>query len=99
LQAANFYQRKGLIRGEQKIVAADPSRTTILGNFRLEYKSEPQECRAFPWHARFFTKSHIEIECDPQVWSQVEKLLRVPLSALATDQTDSIVDLASSRSR
>jgi hypothetical protein len=99
LQAANFYQRKGLVRGEQRIVAADPSRTTILGNFRLEYKNEPQECRAFPWYARFFTKSHIEIECDPKVWSQVEILLRGPLSAAATDQTDSIADLASSRSR
>ena len=76
LQAANFYQTRGLIHGQSKIVAANPSHTTILGNFRREYKHEPTECREFPWRSRFFTKGHIEIECDPQVWSQVQTLLR-----------------------
>ncbi len=76
LQAANFYQTRGLIHGQSKIIAADPSHTTILGNFRREYKNEPAECREFPWRSRFFTKGHIEIECDPQVWSQVQTLLR-----------------------
>jgi hypothetical protein len=75
-QAANFYQTQGLIHGESKIVAADPSRTTILGNFRRDYDREPEPCRGFSWHARFFTKAHIEIECDPTVWAQVENLLR-----------------------
>jgi hypothetical protein len=89
LQAANFYQTHGLIHGESKIVAADPSRTTILGNFRIEYKAEPEECRAFPWRARFFTKPHIEIECDPNVWSQVEALLRGQLSEISTNHAES----------
>lgn len=85
LQAANFYQTSGLIHGASKITAADPSRTTILGNFRSEYKEEPKACRDFSWYARFFTKSHIEIECDPQVWSQVKILLRAGLpTPLAT---------------
>ena len=88
LQAANFYQTHGLIRGESKIVAADPSRTTILGNFRLEYKAEPEECRAFPWRARFFTKPHIEIECDPKVWSQVEALLRGQFFDLSSEHAE-----------
>jgi hypothetical protein len=78
-QAANFYQTRGLIHGESKILAADPSRTTILGNFRRDYDHEPEPCRGFSWHARLFTKSHIEIECDPNVWAQVEGLLRKAL--------------------
>ena len=91
LQAANFYQTHGLIHGRSKIIPADPSHTTILGNFRWEYKKEPAECREFPWHARFFTKGHIEIECDPQVWSQVEMLLRRLLPGPLVSQTDSVV--------
>lgn len=89
LQAANFYQTRGLIHGRSKIIPADPSHTTILGNFRWEYKKEPAECREFPWHARFFTKGHIEIECDPMVWSQVEMLLRRHLPSPLVNQTDS----------
>lgn len=85
LQAANFYQTSGLIHGTSRITAADPSRTTILGNFRSEYKAEPKACRDFSWYARFFTRSHIEIECDPQVWLQVKTLLRAGLpTPLAT---------------
>lgn len=76
VEAANFYQTRGLIHGRSRIVSADPSRTTILGNFRWQYKEEPAECRDFSWYARFFTKSHIEIECDPKVWSKVKTLLR-----------------------
>lgn len=89
LQAANFYQIRGLIHGQSKIVAADPSHTTILGNFRWEYKQEPVECRDFSWHARFFTKAHIEIECDPRVWAQVETLLRGRLPRAFVNQAGS----------
>src|SRR5262249_17251769 len=89
LQAANFFQTHGLIHGESNIVAADPSRTTVLGNFRFNYQHEPAECRDFPWHARFFTKSHISIECDPTVWSQVEKLLRGHLSTVPANNPSS----------
>lgn len=79
LQAANFYQTHGLIHGRSTIVPEDPLRTTILGNFQWEYKEEPAQCRDFSWYARFFTKSHIEIECDPKVWWQVKALLRSQL--------------------
>jgi hypothetical protein len=75
LQAANFYQARGLIRGRAKIIPADPSRTTILGNFRWRYKEEPSECRDFSWPARLLTKSHIAIECDSKVWSEVRTLI------------------------
>lgn len=89
VQAANFYQTHGLLHGRSKIVAADPSRTTILGNFQWEYKEEPKECRDFSWHARFFTRSHIAIECDPKIWSQVVTLLRGSLPNPVLTQTDS----------
>jgi hypothetical protein len=88
VQAANFYQTHGWIHGRSKITAADPSRTTILGNFRWDYKKEPLECREFPWRARFFSKGHVEIECDPQVWSQVQTLIRGRLPAAPANQID-----------
>ncbi len=70
------------------MTAADSSRTTILGNFHMNYNEEPAECREFPWHARLFTTGHIEIECDPKVWSAVKTLiLRRWQDSLAT-QTD-----------
>ncbi|MBV9145380.1 MAG: hypothetical protein JO065_05650 [Acidobacteria bacterium] len=75
LQAVNFYQARGLIRGRSTIAAADPARTTILGNFRREYKRQPEACRAFPWYARVFTKDHIAIECDPELWFEIRSLL------------------------
>jgi len=34
-EAVNFYQDKGIIHGRAKIVAANPSRTAILGNFNF----------------------------------------------------------------
>jgi hypothetical protein len=74
-EAANFYQAHGLIHGRSRITAADPSRTRIIGNFRREYRTEPAACRNFSWYSRLFTKGHIEIECDPSLWSEVRVLL------------------------
>jgi hypothetical protein len=36
-QAVNYYQTHGWVRGRRKIVAKDPARTKILGNFLLSY--------------------------------------------------------------
>jgi hypothetical protein len=77
--AANFYQDKGIIRGQQKIVAADASRTKILGNFFFDYSAHPIACPEYPWYTRFFMRSHIEIECDQKVWQRVENLIREQL--------------------
>lgn len=74
-EAVNFYQTHGLIHGRSLIRAADPERTTIIGNFRREYKTEPPACHRFPWYSRVFTKGHIEIECDPDLWSEIKTLL------------------------
>jgi hypothetical protein len=78
-QAINFYQLDGIVHGRPKIRAADPARTQILGNFRFTYRSNPIHCSGYPWYARTFEKPHIEIECDPRVWRQVDSLIRSKL--------------------
>jgi hypothetical protein len=92
-QAANFYQADGLFHGRAEIRAADPARTRILGNFRQDYTAKPIRCDAYPWWNRLFMKSHIEIECDPQVWKQIESLIRSnlppPTRAASASLTDS----------
>jgi hypothetical protein len=80
-QAANFYQTAGIIHGQSEIRAADPARTEILGNFRFDYSNHPVRCDEYPWLSRVLMKSHIEIECDPKVWNQVESLIRAKLPA------------------
>jgi hypothetical protein len=80
-QAINFYQPDGIVHGRSEITAADPSRTRILGNLRFKYEKEPAECRDYPWYDRLFFKGHTAIECDPRVWSQVEKLIRNRLAS------------------
>jgi hypothetical protein len=79
-QAANFYQLDGVLHGQPRIRAANPARTHILGNFRSDYKAKPFSCGQYPWWDRIFMKPHIQIECDPAVWSQVESLIRSNLS-------------------
>jgi hypothetical protein len=78
-QAINFYQLDGLFHGRRQIIAADPSRTEILGNIQLNYKNKPVNTSGYPWYARMFMKPHIEIESDPGVWSRVESLIRSKL--------------------
>lgn len=79
-QAVNFYQNDGMLHGKSEIRAADPAHTRILGNFRSDYKSKSFSCGQYPWYDRAFMKPHIQIECDPAVWKQVESLIRSNLS-------------------
>jgi hypothetical protein len=79
-EAINFYQPHGFLHGRPDIRAADPARTQILGNVRLDYKANPVNCKQYPWFDRILMKSHIEIECDPKVWTQVESLIQLKLS-------------------
>jgi hypothetical protein len=79
-QAVNFYQLDGMLHGQAQIRAANPEHTRILGNFRSDYKTKPLTCGQYPWWDRIFMKSHIQIECDPAVWNQVESLIRSNLS-------------------
>ena len=88
LQAVNFYQTHGPIHGRRKIVPADPEHTTILGNFRWEYKGEPEVCHGFSWRGRLLSNGHTQIECDPQVWSQVKTLILSRLPNTVVTRTD-----------
>jgi len=74
-QAVNYYQTRGWVRGRRKIVAEDPAHTKILGNFLLSYDKDPVTCDNFPWYD-YIVKTHVESECDPKVWSDVEALVR-----------------------
>ena len=73
--AANFYQPHGLIHGQAHIMAADDSRTQILGNYRFDYAKDPVKCEGGSWFQRTFTPSHLQSQCDPRLWTQVEKLM------------------------
>jgi hypothetical protein len=79
-EAINFYQIEGLLHGRPQIEAMDPKRTTILGNFVSSYKSNPVSCTNYPWIARVFMKSHIEIENDPSVWGKIASLIQAKLN-------------------
>jgi hypothetical protein len=81
VRAVNFYQPHGFIHGRAEIRAADPSRTQILGNYRVDYSANPISCPEYPWYDNFFMRSHTEIGCDPKVWDRVESLIREQLPA------------------
>jgi hypothetical protein len=69
--AVNYYQSRGLTRGQPLIVAADARRTKILGNFHMKYLDHQINCDNYPWPSRVFNKPHHQIENDPQVWVQI----------------------------
>jgi hypothetical protein len=85
LAAVNFYQTHGLIRGRPEITAADPARTQILGNYRFDYKKAPVTCQGLTWFDRVFMPSHMQSECDPQLWRQVEQLVRERITAQSAE--------------
>ncbi len=74
-RAVNFFQSTGVLRGQSRIVAVDPARTKIIGNFRMNYRNHSIDCRNFPWFVRTFNKPHHEIENDTQVWQRVDSLI------------------------
>jgi pimeloyl-ACP methyl ester carboxylesterase len=80
-RAINFYQPRGLIHGRSTIVAADPTRTKILGNFRMTYRDRRINCDNYQWFVRVFNKPHHEIENDPRVWDQAAGLIDSELSS------------------
>jgi len=75
-EAVNFYQPHGIIHGRPEITAADPTRTSILGNYRFDYKKDPVQCSGLSWYDRFITPSHAQSECDPRLWSEIESMVR-----------------------
>ena len=74
-EAANFYQPHGLIHGRSKIRASDNSKTQILGNYRFDYRKAPVNCEGASWLEHVLAPSHMQSECDPHLWTQVEALV------------------------
>jgi hypothetical protein len=79
-EAVNFYQPHGILHGRPKITAADPAKTEILGNYRIDYRKNPVACTDESRVERFFTPGHMQSECDPHLWSVIENMLRQRLS-------------------
>jgi hypothetical protein len=88
-EAVNFYQPYGLIHGRSKITAADPTQTQILGNYLFDYHKEPAVCKETIWYVRLVSKTHMESECDPRLWSRVETLIRQHLPLVASSAKNS----------
>jgi pimeloyl-ACP methyl ester carboxylesterase len=82
-EAINFYQPHGILRGRTTIAAANPVRTQVLGNYLEDYKKNPINCPDATWFARVFTPGHMQSECDPHVWSQIEGMVRQRLAGAA----------------
>jgi len=80
-EAVNFYQPHGIIHGRGQITAADAAKTAILGNYRFDYKKDPIECTGTLWFDRVFIPGHMQSECDPRLWSQIESMVRQRLSS------------------
>jgi hypothetical protein len=75
-EAVNFYQTHGLVHGRRRIVAANPTRTEILGNYLVDYRKNPVQCPDASWVDRFFTPSHMQSECDTHLWTVIESMVR-----------------------
>jgi hypothetical protein len=75
--AANIYQKEygALVHGESKIRGADPSKTTILGNFRFSYSDRTVDLSAIPWYKIIFRRAHAKVNADPDVWATVSDLI------------------------
>jgi hypothetical protein len=74
--AANLFQNDGwFIRGEPSIRAHDPSKTTILGNFKYGYRDKRIDISRVSWGKKAFRIAHTKMEHDPEVWAKVEELI------------------------
>jgi hypothetical protein len=94
-EAVNFYQTHGIVHGRRQITAADPARTQILGNYLVDYKKNPVQCPGASWADRFFTPGHMQSECDPHVWSQIETMVRQRLVSTFTSTSSPTASSAS----
>ena len=82
LRAANFYQRNGLfLHGESNIRAEDPSATTIIGNFKFDYKAKQVDLSGVNRVERVFGGAHTKMEFDKNVWDAVEALILTEIGA------------------
>jgi hypothetical protein len=79
-EAVNFYQTAGIIHGRRQIVAADPARTEIIGNYRMDYEKNPISCPGASWWYRVFEPGHMQSECDPHLMARIQSMVSQRLS-------------------
>lgn len=79
-KAVNFYQTRGLTPGETHIVPENPAKTTIVGNFRMQYDHVRISCDNYKWLSRIFNKPHHQIENDPRIWDAIARLIDTELT-------------------
>lgn len=84
-EAINFFQTQGFIHGRRQIAAADPAKTEILGNFLMDYKTNPIPCPEASWWYRHLAPGHMQSECDPHLWSRIETLVTQRVTPSPTD--------------
>jgi pimeloyl-ACP methyl ester carboxylesterase len=85
--AVNFYQHDPLtIEGRSEILAADSSKTTILGNFEVKYLGRPikltntARSSNSSWARSTFGGSHARMELDQAIWDSVEQYINEAIS-------------------
>jgi pimeloyl-ACP methyl ester carboxylesterase len=89
--AVNYYQPHGILHGRTHIAAADPEKTQVVGNYFEDYKKNPIDCPGASWFSRVFTSGHMQSECDPYVWSQIEGMVRERLFGAAAPSAEAAV--------
>jgi hypothetical protein len=70
-----------IIKGEREICPEEPSKTTIIGNFRFGYKGKKVDLSEVSWLKRKFPSAHTKMDHDPEVWALVEKIILDVVSA------------------
>lgn len=86
-RAVNLYQRDpGPIRGRSQIRAADPAKTTVLGNFRHFYLFRDIDMSDYPRVSRRLGVSHWKMDNDPMVWAEVEGFIRAEIVLWQSEQ-------------
>ena len=101
-RAINFYQHDGpFIRGRSEIVAEDPRKTTILGNYKYDYRNKKVDDSTLFWLARILEGAHAKLEFDPDVWAKVGQLIVHEIEESSTrtpeSQKDRQIDCQSPR--
>jgi pimeloyl-ACP methyl ester carboxylesterase len=74
--AANFFQRESCpVCGARRIRAEDSSCTSLIGNFEWKYRRKYVDIHTEPWVRRFFVREHEKMEFDPEMWTEVKKII------------------------
>ena len=81
--AANFFQHDGFpIRGRSRIVPRDGARTKILFNRQFNYSGKKVDLSGYAWYQRWFRAAHTKMDADPDVWTEVERLILSELNSV-----------------